>query len=52
MVILKRWLRFRRRTLETLASVFREKCSIALYGFISLIIDTEGNMIGLQSTKS
>lgn len=31
--------------------VFREKFSIAPYGFISLIIDTEGNMIGLHSTK-
>lgn len=31
--------------------VFREKFSIAPYGFISLIIDTEGNMIGLHSMK-
>jgi len=29
--------------------VFREKFSIAPYGFIALIIDTEGNMIGLHS---
>ena len=29
--------------------VFREKFSIAPYGFISLIIDTEGNMFGLHS---
>ncbi|HCN27771.1 MAG TPA: lactoylglutathione lyase [Verrucomicrobiales bacterium] len=31
--------------------VFREKFSIAPYGFISLILDTEGNMIGLHSMK-
>ena len=31
--------------------VFREKFSIAPYGFISLIIDTEGNMIGFHSIK-
>ncbi len=29
--------------------VFREKFSIAPYGFIALIMDTEGNMIGLHS---
>ena len=29
--------------------VFRDKFSIAPYGFIALIIDTEGNMIGLHS---
>ncbi|HRH97799.1 MAG TPA: VOC family protein [Prosthecobacter sp.] len=29
--------------------VFREKFSIAPYGFIALILDTEGNMIGLHS---
>lgn len=29
--------------------VFREKFSIAPYGFIALIQDTEGNMIGLHS---
>jgi predicted enzyme related to lactoylglutathione lyase len=31
--------------------VFRDKFSIAPYGFISLILDTEGNMIGLHSMK-
>lgn len=31
--------------------VFKEKFSIAPYGFIALIIDTEGNMIGLHSMK-
>lgn len=29
--------------------IFREKWSIGQYGFISLVIDTEGNMIGLHS---
>lgn len=29
--------------------LFREKFSIAPYGFIALVIDTEGNMIGLHS---
>ncbi|MFA7345511.1 MAG: VOC family protein [Terrimicrobiaceae bacterium] len=32
-------------------SVFKEKFSIAPYGFIALIMDTEGNMIGLHSLK-
>lgn len=31
--------------------VFKEKFSIAPYGFIALLIDTEGNMIGLHSMK-
>ncbi len=31
--------------------VFKQKFSIAPYGFIALIIDTEGNMIGLHSMK-
>ena len=31
--------------------VFRDKFSIAPYGFIALLIDTEGNMIGLHSMK-
>ena len=29
----------------------RRKMSIGQYGFISLVIDTEGNMIGLHSMK-
>jgi predicted enzyme related to lactoylglutathione lyase len=29
--------------------VFKEKCSIAPYGFMAIVIDTEGNMIGLHS---
>ena len=29
--------------------VFKPKFSIGQYGFISLVLDTEGNMIGLHS---
>lgn len=32
-------------------SVFKEKFSIGPYGFIALVIDTEGNMVGLHSMK-
>ncbi len=32
-------------------SVFKEKFSIGDYGFIALVTDTEGNMIGLHSLK-
>jgi predicted enzyme related to lactoylglutathione lyase len=31
--------------------VEKEKFSIGQYGYISLIIDTEGNMIGLHSMQ-
>lgn len=31
--------------------VFKEKFSIAPYGFIAILLDTEGNMIGLHSMK-
>ena len=31
--------------------VMREKFSIGEYGFIALVVDTEGNMIGLHSLK-
>ena len=31
--------------------VFKEKFSIGQYGFISLVFDPEGNMIGLHSMK-
>lgn len=31
--------------------IFKEKFSIGDYGFISLVHDTEGNMIGLHSRK-
>jgi predicted enzyme related to lactoylglutathione lyase len=32
-------------------SIFKEKFSIGEYGFIALVTDTEGNMIGLHSMK-
>ena len=32
-------------------TIFKEKFSIGEYGFISLIVDTEGNMVGLHSMK-
>ena len=31
--------------------IFKEKFSIGEYGFIALVTDTEGNMIGLHSMK-
>lgn len=31
--------------------IFRDKMSIGDYGFIGLILDTEGNMVGLHSMK-
>ena len=37
------------RALKAGGTVFREKFGIGDYGFISLILDTEGNMIGLHS---
>ena len=38
-----------RRASQNGGSIQREKFSIGEYGFISLILDTEGNMIGLHS---
>ena len=32
-------------------SIFKEKMSIGEHGFIALVIDTEGNMIGLHSMQ-
>lgn len=32
-------------------SIHRNKMSIGEYGFISLVVDTEGNMFGLHSLK-
>jgi uncharacterized protein len=32
-------------------SIFRDKFSIGDYGFIAIVCDTEGNTIGLHSTK-
>ena len=37
------------RTVQFGGSVFKPKLSIGQYGFISLVSDTEGNMIGLHS---
>lgn len=31
--------------------VFREKMQIGEYGFVALVIDTEGNLFGLHSTR-
>jgi predicted enzyme related to lactoylglutathione lyase len=38
-----------RRASEAGGTVFKEKFSIGQYGFIALVNDTEGNMIGLHS---
>lgn len=32
-------------------SVFRDKFSIGPYGFVAMIVDTEGNMLGLHSMQ-
>ena len=40
-----------KRAAENGGSVFKEKFSIGEYGFVSLVTDTEGNMIGLHSLK-
>ena len=39
------------RVVKNGGEVFKEKFSIGEYGFIALINDTEGNMIGLHSMK-
>ncbi len=39
------------RAAEAGGKIQNEKFSIGQYGFISLLIDTEGNMIGLHSLK-
>jgi predicted enzyme related to lactoylglutathione lyase len=38
-----------KRAVENGGTIFREKISIGQYGYIALIIDTEGNMIGVHS---
>lgn len=38
-----------KRASENGGEVFKEKFSIGDYGYISLVTDTEGNMIGLHS---
>jgi len=37
------------RAAEHGGRIFKEKMSIGKYGFIALVFDTEGNMIGLHS---
>jgi predicted enzyme related to lactoylglutathione lyase len=37
------------RATENGGSIFKEKMSIGEHGFISMVYDTEGNMIGLHS---
>ncbi|HTG43521.1 MAG TPA: VOC family protein, partial [Verrucomicrobiae bacterium] len=39
------------RAAENGGRIFKPKFSIGDYGFISLVHDTEGNMIGLHSMK-
>jgi predicted enzyme related to lactoylglutathione lyase len=39
------------RAVKNGGGIFKEKFSIGEYGFISLVFDTEGNMIGLHSLK-
>ena len=39
------------RVAQNGGSVFKGKFSIGEYGFVSLVNDTEGNMIGLHSCK-
>jgi len=39
------------RAKENGGQIFKEKFAIGLYGFIALVIDTEGNMIGLHSMQ-
>lgn len=37
------------RAVESGGTLFREKMSIGEYGYIALVLDTEGNMIGLHN---
>ncbi|MDD5320552.1 MAG: VOC family protein [Methylococcales bacterium] len=39
------------RATENGGSIFKEKMSIGEHGFIALVYDTEGNMIGLHSMR-
>jgi predicted enzyme related to lactoylglutathione lyase len=39
------------RALENGGKIQKEKMSIGQYGFIALVLDTEGNMIGLHSMQ-
>lgn len=40
-----------KRAKENGGQIFKDKFSIGQYGFISLVYDTEGNMIGLHSMQ-
>jgi predicted enzyme related to lactoylglutathione lyase len=40
-----------KRAAEHGGQIHREKFSIGQYGFIALVVDTEGNMIGLHSMQ-
>ena len=40
-----------RRASESGGKIFKDKFSIGQYGFIALVLDTEGNMIGLHSMQ-
>ena len=40
-----------KRASESGGAIFKEKFSIGQYGFIALVTDTEGNMIGLHSLQ-
>ena len=40
-----------KRASESGGKIFKDKFSIGQYGFIALVFDTEGNMIGLHSMK-
>ena len=40
-----------RRAKKNGGEIFKKKFSIGEYGFIALVVDTEGNMIGLHSMK-
>jgi len=39
------------RVAKSGGSIHKKKFAIGQYGFISLVIDTEGNMFGLHSMK-
>jgi uncharacterized protein len=40
-----------KRASESGGRIFKDKFSIGQYGFIALVLDTEGNMIGLHSMQ-
>ena len=40
-----------KRVVKSDGSIEKKKFSIGEYGFISFVVDTEGNMIGLHSMK-